>query len=69
MKNDELWFILTSISNEKKLLLLEKYENESNIRNQKNEIREFQKIKDKDISEEKISDFNNYINSNGIHYN
>lgn len=35
MKNDELWFILTSISNEKKLLLLEKYENESNIRNQK----------------------------------
>ena len=68
MKNDELWFILTSISNEKKLLLLEKYENESNIRNQKNEIREFQKIKDKDISEEKISDFNNYINSNGIGY-
>ena len=51
MKNDELWFILTSISNEKKLLLLEKYENESNIRNQKNEIREFQKIKDKDIEE------------------
>lgn len=68
MKNDELWFILTNISNDKKLSLLNNYKNESIIRNHKDGIKELQKIKGKEVSEEKINDFKNYINSNGIGY-
>lgn len=68
MKNDEIWFILTNISNEKKNTLLQEYENESNIRKYKNNIKELQKIKDKVISEDMIKDFINYMNNNGIGY-
>lgn len=68
MKNDELWFILTNISNEKKMLLLNKYKNETNIRNNKNDIVELKKVREQDISDDKISNFKNYISSNGIGY-
>lgn len=69
MRNDELWFILINISNSKKLYLLEKYSDESSIRKYKNSISELQKIKDNNlVTEDKVKEFNDYINSNGIEY-
>lgn len=69
MRSDELWFVLSNISNRKKLYLLDKYKNEGNIRKCKSSIIELQKIKSSDlVTEDKIKEFNDYINNNGIKY-
>lgn len=68
MNKDELWFILINISNENKINLLNKYNNESNIRKNKNNIDILNSIKINEINEEKINEFENYIKNNGIGY-
>ena len=68
MNIDELWFILINISNEQKIILMNKYKNESNIRKNKNNIKFFGKNNLDEISDEKIISFANYIKNNGIGY-
>lgn len=68
MRFDELWFILLKLSNEKKVKLIKKYKKEEDIRRNKNSIKELKDIDLNELTEEKIIEFSNYINSNGITY-
>lgn len=68
MRFDELWFILLKLSNEKKVKLIKKYKKEEDIRRNKHSIKELKDIDLNELTEEKIIEFSNYINSNGIGY-
>lgn len=68
MKNSEIWFILIKLSNDKKVKLLKKYHDEENIMKNSNIIRELEDVDLKEVTEEKIKSFNEYINNNGIGY-
>ena len=68
MTNNEIWFILTKISNEKKVKLLEKYNSEEVIRKNKNIIKELRNEELEEINEEKINKFKEYMNNNNINY-
>ena len=68
MRNDELWFILIKISNEKKVNLIKKYKDEENIRKNKRNIKEFSNIDINEVTDDKINNFKNYIKNNGIGY-
>lgn len=68
MDNNDIWFILLKISNDKKIKLLKKYNNEENIRKNYGIIKEFKKINLEEITEEKIKLFKEYITTNNIGY-
>ena len=68
MDNNEIWFILTKLSNEKKINLIKKYYKEVNIRRNSSIIKELKKINVEEVTEEKIEKFKEYINKNNIGY-
>lgn len=68
MKSSDIWFILMKLSNNKKIKLLEKYKNEENIRKNSGKIKELQEVDLKELTEDKIESFNEYIKNNGIRY-
>lgn len=68
INNDELWFILLKLSNEKKVELIRKYKNEEVIRKNSKNIKDLKKINLEEVSEDKIVEFNNYMINNGIGY-
>lgn len=68
MKNSDIWFILMRLSNDKKIKLLKKYRDEENIRKNSGKIKELEDVDLKELTEEKIESFNEYIKNNGIGY-
>lgn len=68
MDNNDIWFVLLKISNDKKIKLLRKYNSEENIRENYGIIKEFKKINLEEITEEKIKLFKEYITKNNIGY-
>lgn len=68
MKSSDIWFVLMKLSNNKKIKLLEKYKNEENIRKNSGKIKELQEVDLKELTEDKIESFNEYIKNNGIRY-
>lgn len=68
MDNNEIWFILTKLSNDKKINIIKKYNDELNIRRNSGIIKELKKINVEEVTEEKIERFKEYINKNNISY-
>ena len=66
MDNNEIWFILTKLSNDKKINIIKKYNDELNIRRNSSIIKELKKINVEEVTEEKIERFKEYINKNNI---
>lgn len=60
MDNNEIWFILTKLSNDKKINIIKKYNDELNIRRNSSIIKELKKINVEEVTEEKIERFKEY---------
>ena len=68
MENNDIWFILTNLTNYKKIKLIEKYNNEEYIRKNSKKIKELYKVDLEEITDEEIKSFTKFIKNNNIGY-